>query len=109
MIAVTIVVAPGIFRSCSTKAAHCISPARIPSGNIRTFRALQRERQENMVMDKHRIAGAAKQVKGAAKEAIGKAIGDAKLQADGKADKAEGTVQKAIGGMSDAIRDALKK
>jgi uncharacterized protein YjbJ (UPF0337 family) len=105
MIAVTIIVAPGIFRSCSIKAAHCISPAQIPSGNIRTFRALQRERQENMVMDKNRIAGAAKQVKGSAKEAIG----DAKLQADGKADKAEGTVQKAIGGMSDAIRDALKK
>jgi len=60
-------------------------------------------------MDKDRIAGAAKEIKGAAKDAIGKVIGDAKLQADGKADKAEGKVQNIIGGIKDAARDALKK
>lgn len=60
-------------------------------------------------MDKDRIAGAAKETKGAVKDAIGKATGDAKLQAEGKADKAEGKVQNAIGGMKDAVRDALKK
>ena len=41
-------------------------------------------------MDKDRVVGAAKVAKGAAKEAIGKATGDAKLQADGKAEQAEG-------------------
>jgi uncharacterized protein YjbJ (UPF0337 family) len=60
-------------------------------------------------MDKDRIAGSAKQVKGAVKEAIGKATGDAKLQGDGKADKAEGKVQNAVGGLKDMVRDALKK
>jgi uncharacterized protein YjbJ (UPF0337 family) len=60
-------------------------------------------------MDKNRIIGAAKEAKGAVKQAIGKATGDAKLQADGKADEAEGKVQNAIGGLNDAVRDALKK
>ena len=59
-------------------------------------------------MDDSRIVGSAKEVKGAAKEAIGKAVGDAKLQAS-KADKAEGKVQNTIGGVNDAVRDALKK
>jgi uncharacterized protein YjbJ (UPF0337 family) len=44
-------------------------------------------------MDKDRIAGSAKEVKGKVKEVAGKATGDAKLQAKGKADKAEGKVQ----------------
>jgi uncharacterized protein YjbJ (UPF0337 family) len=55
-------------------------------------------------MDKDRIAGAAKQTKGAIKEAAGKALGDAKLVADGKSDKVEGKVQNAIGGLKDALR-----
>jgi uncharacterized protein YjbJ (UPF0337 family) len=56
-------------------------------------------------MDKDRIVGAAKEAKGAAKEAIGKAVGDGKLTAEGKADKVEGKIQNAVGG----IKDALKK
>jgi uncharacterized protein YjbJ (UPF0337 family) len=55
-------------------------------------------------MDKDRIAGAAKQAKGAVKEAAGKVTGDTKLQADGKADKVEGKVQNAVGGMKDALK-----
>ncbi len=60
-------------------------------------------------MDKDRIAGSAKEIKGAVKETIGKATGDAKLRSDGRADKVEGKVQNAIGGVKDAMRDALKK
>jgi uncharacterized protein YjbJ (UPF0337 family) len=60
-------------------------------------------------MDKNRIAGSIEEVKGAAKEAIGKAVGDAKLQNDGKADKAVGKIQNAVGGLNDAVRDAVKK
>jgi uncharacterized protein YjbJ (UPF0337 family) len=50
-------------------------------------------------MDKNRIIGAAKQAKGAVRQAIGKATGDAKSQAGGNADRAEGKVQNAIGGL----------
>jgi uncharacterized protein YjbJ (UPF0337 family) len=60
-------------------------------------------------MDKDRIVGSAKEVKGGVKNAIGKLTGDAKLQADGKADQSEGKLQNAIGGAKDAVRDALKK
>jgi uncharacterized protein YjbJ (UPF0337 family) len=55
-------------------------------------------------MDKDRINGSAKQAKGAIEEAAGKLTGDAKLQADGKADKTEGKIQNAIGGIKDALR-----
>ena len=44
-------------------------------------------------MDKDRIAGAAKGIKGSLKELIGKAVGDAKLQSDGKAEQTAGKIQ----------------
>jgi uncharacterized protein YjbJ (UPF0337 family) len=55
-------------------------------------------------MDKGRIKGAAEQAKGAVKEVTGKVLGDAKLEADGKADKAAGKVQNAVGGLKDTLR-----
>jgi uncharacterized protein YjbJ (UPF0337 family) len=55
-------------------------------------------------MDKDRIAGAAKELKGSIKETLGKAVGDSKLQSDGKADKVAGKVQNAIGGLKDALK-----
>jgi uncharacterized protein YjbJ (UPF0337 family) len=60
-------------------------------------------------MDKDRIVGAAKKAKGAVKVAVGKAIGDAKLVAEGKSDKVEGKIQNAVGGLKDTVKDALKK
>ncbi len=60
-------------------------------------------------MDKDRIGGSTKEIKGSVKETIGKAVGDAKLQSDGRADKLEGKVQNALGGAKNAVRDALKK
>jgi uncharacterized protein YjbJ (UPF0337 family) len=60
-------------------------------------------------MDKDRIAGAGKELKGQIKEVAGKLTGDAKLRADGKADKFEGKVQNAIGGIKDAAREAASK
>ena len=56
-------------------------------------------------MNKDRIAGAAKEIKGSIKETVGKALGDAKLQSDGEADKAVGKIQNAASGFSDAVRD----
>jgi uncharacterized protein YjbJ (UPF0337 family) len=55
-------------------------------------------------MDKDRIAGSAKQVKGTVKQAVGKVLGDAKLKATGMADKTEGKVQNAIGGVKDTLK-----
>jgi len=60
-------------------------------------------------MDKDRIAGTAKQAKGAVKEAAGKIMGDAKLEGEGKADKVAGKIQNAAGGIKDAMRDAAKE
>jgi uncharacterized protein YjbJ (UPF0337 family) len=59
-------------------------------------------------MDKDRVKGSAHQAKGAIKEGIGKMTGDAKLEGEGKAEKAAGKVQNAVGGVKDAVRDAVK-
>ena len=55
-------------------------------------------------MDKDRIAVSAKVVAGKAKVAVGKLVGDAKLQADGQAEKIAGTAQNTIGGIKDALQ-----
>ena len=56
------------------------------------------------MVDKDRVVGSVKVVKGKLKEAVGKAVGDAKLESEGKADKIEGKVQNAIGVLKDAIK-----
>ena len=56
-------------------------------------------------MDKDRIKGMADQAKGAVKETVGKAVGDAKLKTEGKGDKLKGKVENAVGGVKDALRD----
>lgn len=60
-------------------------------------------------MDKQRIKGVAEQAKGSVKEAAGRLTGDAKLTAEGKADKAEGNIRNAVGSAKDALRDAARK
>ncbi len=59
-------------------------------------------------MDQDRIDGVGKKITGSVKEAIGKVTGDTKLEAEGTADKAAGTVQNAMGGVKDSARDAVK-
>jgi uncharacterized protein YjbJ (UPF0337 family) len=59
-------------------------------------------------MDKDRVAGTGKKLKGSIKETAGKITGDKKLETEGKADKIEGKVQNTVGGIKDAARDALK-
>jgi uncharacterized protein YjbJ (UPF0337 family) len=59
---------------------------------------------EDGIMDKDRLVGSAKQVKGAVKQAVGKAVGDTKLETEGKADKITGKVQNAIGGVKDTLK-----
>jgi uncharacterized protein YjbJ (UPF0337 family) len=55
-------------------------------------------------MDKNRIKGSAKQIKGGIKKIVGKAIGDAKLESEGNADVTKGKIQNAIGGLKDTFR-----
>jgi len=54
-------------------------------------------------MNKDRIAGAVKEAR--SRRPSAKRPGDAKLAADGKADKVEGKVQNAVGGLKDALKN----
>jgi uncharacterized protein YjbJ (UPF0337 family) len=55
-------------------------------------------------LDKDRIEGSLDQAKGKLREVAGKATGDAKLEAEGKAEGTAGKIQNAIGGLKDAVR-----
>jgi uncharacterized protein YjbJ (UPF0337 family) len=57
-------------------------------------------------MDENRAAGSIEEVKGVAKDAIGWAVSDTKLQSDGEADKAVSAIQNYGSGLNDAVRDA---
>lgn len=52
-------------------------------------------------MDSDRIAGIGHQLKGAMVEGIGKALGDAKLEADGAAERRAGKLQNKTGSIKD--------
>jgi uncharacterized protein YjbJ (UPF0337 family) len=56
-------------------------------------------------MDDDRVKGSAQNLKGKAKEAAGKALGDEKLKAEGRGDQAAGKIRNAIGGVKDALRE----
>jgi uncharacterized protein YjbJ (UPF0337 family) len=56
-------------------------------------------------MDTDRLEGIGHQIKGVFKENVGKIIGDAKLQADGAAERAAGKAQNAIGSVRDEKLD----
>lgn len=59
-------------------------------------------------MDKNRIEGSVKQVKGSVEDAAGKLLGDAKMTAKGKADKVAGKIQNAVGSVSDSMTKERK-
>jgi uncharacterized protein YjbJ (UPF0337 family) len=54
-------------------------------------------------MNEDRIDGALKNTGGKIKEGVGKLVGDAKLETEGKADQVSGKIQNAVGGLKDAI------
>ena len=60
--------------------------------------------EREIEMDKDRVIGSAKVAKGKIKEAAGKVVGDAKLEAEGKADRIEGKLQNAVCGVKDTLR-----
>jgi uncharacterized protein YjbJ (UPF0337 family) len=59
-------------------------------------------------MHKDQMKGAAKDAKGSVKEAAGKATGNERLEAEGASERIAGKVQKGVGNLKDAARDALK-
>ncbi len=60
-------------------------------------------------MSTNRVEGAIDKGVGAAKEAIGKATGNEKLQAEGLVQKAKGDLQNKVGQAQDKIGDAIKR
>jgi uncharacterized protein YjbJ (UPF0337 family) len=56
------------------------------------------------IMDNDQVVGSVKQVKGAVEESVGRAVGDAKLESRGQADKVEGKIQKAIGDLRNWLK-----
>jgi uncharacterized protein YjbJ (UPF0337 family) len=60
-------------------------------------------------MNKDQVKGAVDQAKGTMKEAVGKTIGDTKLQAEGVVDKLTGKIESAVGGAKETLRDVVNK
>ncbi len=58
-------------------------------------------------MDKDRIKGAGKEIKGKVKEAYGDATNDTSTELGGKADQAAGKVQRKYGEAKDDAREAI--
>lgn len=59
-------------------------------------------------MHKDTAKGAVKDAKGSLKETAGRATGDERLEAEGATDQAAGKLQKGVGNLKEAARDALK-
>ena len=62
--------------------------------------------------DEQHAKGLVKKVEGAIKDTVGSLTGNEKLQAEGKADKAEGAGRQAVGDVKDAgrnVADAVKR
>ena len=60
-------------------------------------------------MDKDRVEGAANTIKGKAKTAAGKVLGDEKLKNEGRADQVKGKIQNTVGGIKDKIDEESDK
>jgi len=56
-------------------------------------------------MDEDRIKGAATNIGGKVKDAVGGLTGDTKTQAEGKLDQATGQMQNTLGSAKDAVRE----
>jgi uncharacterized protein YjbJ (UPF0337 family) len=74
-------------------ARRCLPEDEFPSDQMR-----------ESTMDKNRIDGAGKEIKGAAKEALGKVTGNVGKQAEGAAEKTIGKVQRKAGEAADHAR-----
>jgi uncharacterized protein YjbJ (UPF0337 family) len=60
-------------------------------------------------VEKEHVTGKVDEVKGKAKQGIGRATDDPGLQGEGMLDEAKGKVKQAYGDVKDAIKDSDKK
>ncbi len=88
--------------------AHLHASARVDVREPEPFLsgALESEEAEEALMpiDKDRVEGSAKNMKGKAKEGFGKLTGDAKTEAEGRAEQSKGKAQNAAGSVKDTLR-----
>lgn len=56
-------------------------------------------------MSTNRVEGAGRKAAGAIKQAVGKAAGSERLQAEGAAEKAVGSAQNTVGKLQDKVSD----
>jgi uncharacterized protein YjbJ (UPF0337 family) len=81
-----------------------LAPAPPASKKFAANSKSQRQKKEPEHMDKDRIIGSGKQMTGSLKQVVGKLVGDAKLQTDGKVEQVEGKLQNAIGSAKDTLK-----
>jgi uncharacterized protein YjbJ (UPF0337 family) len=72
-------------------------------------RQLHSQTHQESAMDRNRIEGTAKELKGSVKEAIGKVTHNRAKQAEGAAEKIAGRMQTKVGEAADAVRERLKR
>ena len=60
-------------------------------------------------MKKEQVTGRIEEAKGAVKEAVGKAVGNTKMQVDGNIEKNLGKAEAAAGDLANKVEKAVKK
>ena len=60
-------------------------------------------------MNKDQVQGRVEQAKGAVKETTGKVVGNDRLRAEGKLDKAGVKIQSGVGDVKEKVKDAVDK
>ena len=60
-------------------------------------------------MEKEHVTGKVDELKGKAKQGVGKATDDPGLQGEGMVDEAKGHIKQAYGDLKDSIKDSDKK
>ena len=78
------------------------------AGTLRAPSDSRRIIQKDTNMNKERLEGAAQKSVGSVKEAVGKAIGNPKLEAEGLGDKIAGSAKETIGKAEDAMKAPKK-
>jgi uncharacterized protein YjbJ (UPF0337 family) len=65
--------------------------------------------QRGFSMNKDQVEGSLDKAKGKVKAAVGKTVGNERLQSEGATDQAAGAIQKKVGDVKEAIKTVTKK
>jgi len=90
-------------RICRARRAAAILSTRRCGAGCGTVGSLPNSLQET-TMDRNRIEGKLKQLKGSVKEALGKVTGDRETEAEGVAEQQAGKIQEKAGEAADEVR-----